>query len=94
MAAILAIVAIVLFLTAGSLVGAIVGSVAIAVGGSLLLRPGGRSLVGNKCVVCGEGIYREADADLCAKGAGGRGTGGCGRAFHARCEKAHRAACP
>lgn len=84
MAAILAIVAIVLFLTAGSLVGAIVGSVAIAVGGSLLLRPGGRSLVGDKCVVCGEGIFREADADLCR---------GCGRSFHARCEKAHRAAC-
>lgn len=84
MAAILAVVAIVLFLTAGSLVGAVVGSVALAVGGSLLLRPGGRSLVGDKCVACGEGIYRESDADLCAR---------CGRSFHARCEKAHASAC-
>lgn len=70
------------FFTAGSLVGAVVGSFAALAGGWALMRPSGRSLVGQKCVACKEGIYREADADLCAK---------CGAAYHARCEKTHAA---
>lgn len=71
---------VVLFFTAGSVAGAIVGMVGFAVFGWAMTRPSSTALVGQKCTQCGDGIFVEGQADRCPT---------CQAPLHARCLDAH-----
>lgn len=81
-AAVFALVGLVLLATGGSILGALFGGVAVAAFGWAMMRPAGRSLVGQKCAACGDGIFIEAQAELCAV---------CAKTLHARCAAPHAA---
>lgn len=81
-AAVLVLAGVVLFFTMGSLMGAVVGSVGLAVFGWAMTRPSSTALVGKKCAQCGDGIFVEGHADRCSAAA-------CGAPLHARCIAAH-----
>ena len=79
-ALVLAGVGAILFVTAGSLLGALFGGVAVAVFGWAMMRPSGTALVGKKCVACGDGLFIEAQSELCPT---------CNAPLHARCGPTH-----
>ncbi len=79
-ALVLAAVGGILFVTAGSLLGVIFGGVAVAIFGWAMMRPSGTSLVGKTCVACGDGLFIEAQSELCPT---------CSAPLHARCAGAH-----
>jgi hypothetical protein len=79
-AVVLVVVGVILFFTAGSIVGAIVGMVGFAVFGWAMTRPSSTALVGQKCKQCGDGIFIEGHADRCST---------CQAPLHARCMDAH-----
>ena len=79
-AVLLAVAGVVLFFTAGTLVGAIACGVGLAIFGWAMTRRSDTSLVGKKCAHCGDGIYVDGQADRCMH---------CQEPLHARCIEAH-----
>jgi hypothetical protein len=79
---VLAIVATIVFLTAGSMVGAIFTGLGLVAFGLLMSRPSGRQLIGNKCDECRGLITLEYEAEICKE---------CQAGLHARCVESHRA---
>ena len=81
-AIVLVVVAPILFLTGGSMAGAVFSGIAIVAFGWMMSRPVGRQLIGNKCDQCKGLITLEYEAEICRE---------CQAGLHARCVESHRA---